>query len=60
MPFHHGVQLHRAVPPALATRPLWVRRGGHNNLVGFRVYYTRLAAFLESLGSGAPQTRGAP
>ena len=60
VPFHHGVQLHRAVAPALTTRPLWVRRGGHNNLVGFRVYYTRLAAFLESLGSGPPQAPTPP
>jgi len=49
VPFHHGAQLHAALPSEQRYPPLWIKRGGHNNIVGFRMYYEYLAQYLSSL-----------
>ena len=29
VPFHHGVQMHAALPSSQTYPPLWIKRGGH-------------------------------
>lgn len=52
VPFHHGAQLHAALPETSKYPPLWIKRGGHNNIVGFRMYYEYLTQYLISLDPG--------
>lgn len=51
--FHHGLQLHKAVPEDLQREPWWVPDRGHNDITEgpgkLAEYVRRLRAYLESL-----------
>lgn len=58
--FHHGVQMHASIPRAQTYPPLWIKRGSHNNVVGFRSYYEYMKGFLDSLPAAGAAPHSGP
>jgi fermentation-respiration switch protein FrsA (DUF1100 family) len=56
VPFVHGKRMYEAVMPPYNYKPLWIDSAGHNNIVGFAVYYSYVRKFFASLraANGSP------